>query len=562
MNKIMKRISTIIAALAAVTMISCQKEVVEDLTSYYKTFADNSEIIGFAEETSQTFSVYAKTADAGCDVPVTVTFGVDESLVDQYNASKDEGEKALLLPSSIYSFENPTAEIRAMYRISSKATITITHDADILEAETWYVLPIVITNISGSADAHIADDCVKFLTVKTAKAGMGSGTQEKPYLMRTAVDLQSLASLVMPVASAEAAPTYVKLMNDIDLAGIAWVPFNDADGNLKIDFNGNGKTISNLTCSGTDASFMGVVFGNVYDVTFKDAHIESDGNAGVIGAYHGFTGAAGYINNVHCVNCYVLGKKNGVGGLVGQMNVGEITCSSYDGIVSGTGNYVGGIAGYTNKGDAYNGARIANCITTGQVIEDGGVGAGHQRYGGILGGINGQHQIVEYCISTAEVISGTGTAGIVGMAHYDGSGAGNCLGHDNTVKCCIAWNPKVYARKIQTKNYSPGAVIGFASIDGNYIDCVRRPDMEFVQNLEQTDNEKYPINWWSVCDQENSSATSPLKDGINCDHSNFYTEPYHGKAAAAGETASQVAKRLKWDETIWDLSGSIPALKK
>ena len=36
---------------------------------------------------------------------------------------------------------------------------------------------------------------------------------------------------------------------------------------------------------------------------------------------------------------------------------------------------------------------------------------------------------------------------------------------------------------------------------------------------------------------------------------------WHGKAAAAGTTASQAAKALGWDETIWDLSGDEPKLK-
>ena len=561
MNKIMKRISFIIAALAAIVFASCNKQVKEDLTSYYKTYANISELIGFAEESSFTFNVYAKTTDAGCDVPLTVTFGVDESLVDLYNASKDEGEKALLLPSSIYKFEKETAEIRAMYRISGNASIVLTHDATVLQEETWYVLPVVITGISGSADAHIADDDVEFLTIKTARAGAGSGTKEKPYIMRSAEDLKSLATLVLPVTAPDAEPTYVKLKNDIDMAGVEWTPIN-ADGAKKIDFNGDGKTISNFSCSGAGASFFGVVFGNVYNVTFKDAKINSTDQGGVLGAAAGSeSGATALISNVRCVNCDVLGAKNGVGGIIAILNRGQITRCSYDGKVSGKGNYVGGIVGYLNKGDKYDGAKVDNCITTGQVVEDGGISAGHQRYGGIAGGINGQHQFVEYCISTAEVISGTGTAGIIGMAHYDSSGEAACLGHDNTVKCCIAWNPKVYARKIETKNYSPGAVIGFASIDGNYIDCVRRPDMEFIQNVEQTDNETYPINWWSVCDQENSNATNPLTEGINCDHKNVYTESYHGKAAAEGETASAVAKRLKWDETIWDLSGDVPALK-
>ena len=40
-----------------------------------------------------------------------------------------------------------------------------------------------------------------------------------------------------------------------------------------------------------------------------------------------------------------------------------------------------------------------------------------------------------------------------------------------------------------------------------------------------------------------------------------YNFPYHGKAAAAGATASQVAKALGWDENIWDLSGALPFFK-
>ena len=37
--------------------------------------------------------------------------------------------------------------------------------------------------------------------------------------------------------------------------------------------------------------------------------------------------------------------------------------------------------------------------------------------------------------------------------------------------------------------------------------------------------------------------------------------PYHGTAAAAGKSASDVARDLGWDTSIWDLSGSTPVLK-
>ena len=38
-------------------------------------------------------------------------------------------------------------------------------------------------------------------------------------------------------------------------------------------------------------------------------------------------------------------------------------------------------------------------------------------------------------------------------------------------------------------------------------------------------------------------------------------QAYHGKAAAADATLSSVAKSLGWDETVWDLSKDLPALK-
>ena len=42
----------------------------------------------------------------------------------------------------------------------------------------------------------------------------------------------------------------------------------------------------------------------------------------------------------------------------------------------------------------------------------------------------------------------------------------------------------------------------------------------------------------------------------------FPKYPYHGKAAAAGKTISQLAADLGWSTDVWDLSGDVPALKK
>ena len=46
-----------------------------------------------------------------------------------------------------------------------------------------------------------------------------------------------------------------------------------------------------------------------------------------------------------------------------------------------------------------------------------------------------------------------------------------------------------------------------------------------------------------------------------CPYAYQHAYPYHGKEAPAGATVSSLAKQLKWDETVWDLSGDLPALK-
>ena len=40
-----------------------------------------------------------------------------------------------------------------------------------------------------------------------------------------------------------------------------------------------------------------------------------------------------------------------------------------------------------------------------------------------------------------------------------------------------------------------------------------------------------------------------------------YNYPYHGVAAEAGKTLSDVARGLGWSADIWDFSGAVPTLK-
>ena len=73
--------------------------------------------------------------------------------------------------------------------------------------------------------------------------------------------------------------------------------------------------------------------------------------------------------------------------------------------------------------------------------------------------------------------------------------------------------------------------------------------MEYSENCGGTE--------YTLFDQENSSPTSPLA----YDPAMVNKCPYHGKAAPAGATCSDVAKTLNWPEDVWDLSGEMPKLK-
>ncbi|MCQ2166771.1 MAG: DUF1735 domain-containing protein, partial [Bacteroidales bacterium] len=546
----MKKISYIFAVALVAMFASCKKtaELPEGGPATYSIKATSEiSIASLPKNTPVTVTFCATTTDTGVRDQLTATFKTGgQDYVDLYNLLVPEEKQAELLPEEAYTFVKNNVTIDRYNKDSRSGSIAVTN-LNTMAGDKWYVLPVTMKAVTGSSKVSVDSLAVAYFAFYALNIDKGNGSKDKPYLIYEVEDMLKMAAQTKEVGTDKDEPTYFKLMNDIDLTGIDWQPINpDKPYAKKVDFNGNGMTIKNLVSTSAYASIFGVVFGKVYDFTVTDASISAASKAGIIGGYGGTSDTFKHscqITNVHVVNSTVKVTGNtGAGGIVGAMCTGSIDRCSFNGTVKSNSNYCGGIVGYINKGDDCNGTKISNCIVTGSVIED---GTGHQRFGGIAGGVNGQHQIVENCIALCEVVSGTGTGGIIGMAHFDSSSASSCLGHDNTVKNCIAWNSKVYATKVKENNYSPGAIIGYASVDGNYIDCVRRADLKFEQNTEIgiTDT-SYPINFIVPVDQDNSDASHPLTTGIDCDHSSKHISPYHGKAAAAGETASQVAKRL------------------
>ena len=117
----------------------------------------------------------------------------------------------------------------------------------------------------------------------------GEGTADNPYLIRTAGDLGYVSFNLKNDA-------YYSMQNDIDLSGKTWQPIGSSRNPFSGVFDGNGFTISGLTCSLQERFGYHALFGvtenaviknlTVRDIQYINEGTESDGlNVGTIVAY-------------------------------------------------------------------------------------------------------------------------------------------------------------------------------------------------------------------------------------------------------------------------------------
>lgn len=260
------------------------------------------------------------------------------------------------------------------------------------------------------------------------------------------------------VTSAEGLKNIAKLVNeqwnlginitltaDIDLKGIDWTPIGKDDNKAYTGtFDGNGKTITGLTVTGSDqyAGLFGYIGsgGTVKNVVLEGVQIESDNSSGYAGGVAG--DSWGTIEN-----CSVSGSVSGTtfaGGVVGSQRGGSITGCNSSATVKGV-IFAGGIAGETNSGASltgcyatrdvtvendgtnnshaggvvgYNGGgTLTACYATGSVT---GNGSGTIYVGGVTGSNN--FGILTACYHAKEDVSGpTGTTGGVAGRNFKGS---------------------------------------------------------------------------------------------------------------------------------------------
>lgn len=212
--------------------------------------------------------------------------------------------------------------------------------------------------------------CLALCSISLAQYGGGSGSSDDPYLIFTGSQLNEIGT------KPDDLRCHFKLMADLDLSdlgGAQWNIIGTMSKPFAGVFDGNGHTISNLSCASDAIEYVGL-FGYagysypqttiVMNLGLIDVSVQGDYCVGglvaricgrVLNCY--VTGsvssnryyAGGLIghNDGAVTNCYALVQTSGgryAGGLIG-LNRGMLTNSYSGGMVSGT-QYVGGLVAY------------------------------------------------------------------------------------------------------------------------------------------------------------------------------------------------------------------------
>ena len=218
------------------------------------------------------------------------------------------------------------------------------------------------------------------------------------YTVTTADGLKNVAKLVNEEGKTD---INITLDTDLTLTG-EWTPIGTESQPYTGTFDGNGKTITGLTVTGSDryTGLLGFIKGTVKNVVLTEINITS-------GTFVG--GVAGWSFGGNIENCSVSGSVSGsdVGGVVGYQQGGSITGCSSSATVKGT-QRAGGVAGATNSG-----ASLTACYATGDVtVENDGTNNSHA--GGVVG-YNGGGTLTA-CYATGSVTgSGSGTIYVGGV---------------------------------------------------------------------------------------------------------------------------------------------------
>lgn len=278
----------------------------------------------------------------------------------------------------------------------------------------------------GGLSAQNSDRLTVLAAPSSGFAG-GTGTSVDPYQVATAEQLNNVRNHL---------DKHFIQTADIDLAGYlaeggagydadaGWEPIGafvsgDTGTPFTGSYNGNGKTISNLTINRPEKNCVGL-----------------------------FEYSTGDLNNISLSGIDVNGKYN-TGGLVGYQKGGTISSCSVSGSVNGTNDDIGGLVGR-----CYEVESVSNCHSTASV-------EGFNNVGGLIG--YNSSSTIENCYATGSVKGNSSTTGGLVANNYNGVirncyATGSVVGTYDEVGGLVGWN--AYSNAQIINSYATGQVSG------------------------------------------------------------------------------------------------------
>ena len=261
---------------------------------------------------------------------------------------------------------------------------------------------VTVLNQSVQADAMISKD----LTSDTMAFDFGgAGTQENPYIITKASDLNEISLAVQ--AGNDFAGVYFKSVGSVGTINLGnFVPIGSNTKPFRGNFDGDGVTFNVAISRAVDYTGL---FGYVDQGTIK--------NLSVSGTIQGGTnhtgGVVGYLNSGTIENVYNLANVTGthyLGGIVGYIMFGTVRQSFNQGNITATGSHAGGIVGYTHGRGGFS--LITNTYNHGTILAA-------TNAGGLIGTVynyssSDKYNTISYSYSSGLVSANSGAGGVIG----------------------------------------------------------------------------------------------------------------------------------------------------
>lgn len=268
-----------------------------------------------------------------------------------------------------------------------------------LAALAWIAVPV-----SARAEGETVDTWDGTAVAFT----QGRGTKEEPWLIENAEQLAYLAQQVNNGTDYER--EHFLLVSDLDLSGNEWTPIGTDGNHFWGGFDGGGHTITGMTITGKEASYVGL-FGECHNFTTASSYIKSVTVKGANISGKSFVGAiAGVGANIS--DCYSIENticaRRQVGGVCGSL-IGNISGCYNSSSVSGI-STAGGIMGTASyEGNVGNGV-VQYCYNIGAVT----VSQQDSYVGGITGASANKYEISN-CLNCGKITgNGKNVGGIAG----------------------------------------------------------------------------------------------------------------------------------------------------